>query len=62
MRDHYSLELLAKLRQRELVREELQEQALRRLRVEACLPRWWNRGALLAAVVVVSLGLLLLAV
>jgi hypothetical protein len=62
MRDHYSLELLAKLRQQDLVCEELREQALRRLRPEARLSRRWKRGLLLAAVVVVSLGLLLLAV
>ncbi len=61
MRDHYSLEILAKLHQQDLVREELHEQALRRLLPEARLSKRWKRELLVAIAVIVSLALGLLA-
>jgi len=60
MPDHYSLEILAKLHQQELVQEELHEQALRRLRPEARLPKRWKRELLVAVAVIVSVALGLL--
>jgi hypothetical protein len=61
MRDHYSLEILAKLHQQELLQGELHEQALRRLRPEARLSKRWMPVLWAAIAVVVSAALGLLA-
>jgi hypothetical protein len=43
------VEILAKLRQQELLQEALHEQAVRRLRPEARLSKRWKRGLWVAA-------------
>jgi hypothetical protein len=52
--DHYSIEVLGKLHQKELVREALHEQAMRRLRPQRHPPRRVKRVLFVLATAIMS--------